>query len=156
MVDRFNQTMVRRGRRGWVFTRLLSEGRNGGEGGGGEAEAAGAVRGAQWGGGDGEVGYSPGSCQRGAMGGRGEGGRRRRQVLSGGSNGACPPSPLPTCPSPLSSAYQSHAFVLPLSPPSPPLQDPSFILLLSSKAGGTGLNIIGANRLVLLDPGDIQ
>lgn len=30
--------------------------------------------------------------------------------------------------------------------------DPSFLLLLSSKAGGTGLNIIGANRLVLLDP----
>jgi hypothetical protein len=32
-------------------------------------------------------------------------------------------------------------------------QDPSFILLLSSKAGGVGLNIIGANRLVLFDPG---
>lgn len=29
---------------------------------------------------------------------------------------------------------------------------PSFVLLLSSKAGGCGLNIIGANRLVLLDP----
>jgi hypothetical protein len=29
---------------------------------------------------------------------------------------------------------------------------PSFVLLLSSKAGGTGLNIVGANRLVLLDP----
>lgn len=27
------------------------------------------------------------------------------------------------------------------------------MLLLSSKAGGTGLNIIGANRLVLMDPG---
>ena len=26
--------------------------------------------------------------------------------------------------------------------------DPSFVLLLSSKAGGTGLNIVGANRLV--------
>lgn len=31
--------------------------------------------------------------------------------------------------------------------------DPSFIFLLSSKAGGVGLNIIGANRLVLFDPG---
>ncbi|KXZ43971.1 hypothetical protein GPECTOR_76g792 [Gonium pectorale] len=30
---------------------------------------------------------------------------------------------------------------------------PSFVLLLSSKAGGVGLNIIGANRLVLFDPG---
>jgi SNF2 family DNA or RNA helicase len=30
-------------------------------------------------------------------------------------------------------------------------EDPSFVLLLSSKAGGCGLNIIGANRLVLLD-----
>lgn len=29
--------------------------------------------------------------------------------------------------------------------------DPSFIFLLSSKAGGVGLNIIGANRLVLFD-----
>jgi SNF2 family DNA or RNA helicase len=29
---------------------------------------------------------------------------------------------------------------------------PSFVLLLSSKAGGVGLNIIGANRLVLFDP----
>lgn len=27
------------------------------------------------------------------------------------------------------------------------------VLLLSSKAGGVGLNIIGANRLVLFDPG---
>jgi SNF2 family DNA or RNA helicase len=34
-----------------------------------------------------------------------------------------------------------------------PLQHPSFVLLLSSKAGGVGLNIIGANRLVLFDPG---
>jgi hypothetical protein len=33
------------------------------------------------------------------------------------------------------------------------LQHPSFVLLLSSKAGGVGLNIIGANRLVLFDPG---
>ncbi len=33
--------------------------------------------------------------------------------------------------------------------------DPAFVLLLSSKAGGTGLNIIGANRLVLLDPGGV-
>eukprot|EP00775_Hariotina_reticulata_P005925 gene5925-6165_t len=31
-------------------------------------------------------------------------------------------------------------------------QHPSFVLLLSSKAGGVGLNIIGANRLVLFDP----
>ena len=30
---------------------------------------------------------------------------------------------------------------------------PSFLLLLSSKAGGVGLNIIGANRLFLFDPG---
>jgi hypothetical protein len=32
-------------------------------------------------------------------------------------------------------------------------QDPSYVFLLSSKAGGVGLNIIGANRLVLFDPG---
>ena len=35
--------------------------------------------------------------------------------------------------------------------------DPSskeFIFLLSSKAGGCGLNLIGANRLILFDPGD--
>ncbi|KAF6257532.1 P-loop containing nucleoside triphosphate hydrolase protein [Scenedesmus sp. NREL 46B-D3] len=31
-------------------------------------------------------------------------------------------------------------------------EHPSFVLLLSSKAGGVGLNIIGANRLVLFDP----
>jgi SNF2 family DNA or RNA helicase len=30
--------------------------------------------------------------------------------------------------------------------------DPSYVLLLSSKAGGVGLNIIGANRLMLFDP----
>eukprot|EP00803_Ostreobium_quekettii_P005869 evm.model.scf_17.11 EVM.evm.TU.scf_17.11 scf_17:135000-142945(-) len=30
--------------------------------------------------------------------------------------------------------------------------DASFVFLLSSKAGGVGLNIVGANRLVLLDP----
>jgi len=29
------------------------------------------------------------------------------------------------------------------------------VLLLSSKAGGVGLNIIGANRLVLFDPGEL-
>jgi SNF2 family DNA or RNA helicase len=32
-----------------------------------------------------------------------------------------------------------------------PAQD-EFVFLLSSKAGGCGLNIIGANRLVLFDP----
>jgi len=31
---------------------------------------------------------------------------------------------------------------------------PFQVLLLSSKAGGVGLNIIGANRLVLFDPGE--
>lgn len=30
---------------------------------------------------------------------------------------------------------------------------PCFIFLLSSKAGGCGLNLIGANRLILFDPG---
>ena len=28
-----------------------------------------------------------------------------------------------------------------------------FVFLLSSKAGGCGLNLIGANRLILFDPG---
>ena len=29
---------------------------------------------------------------------------------------------------------------------------PEFIFMLSSKAGGCGLNLIGANRLVMFDP----
>ena len=31
-------------------------------------------------------------------------------------------------------------------------QTPEFIFMLSSKAGGCGLNLIGANRLVMFDP----
>lgn len=31
-------------------------------------------------------------------------------------------------------------------------QSPDFVFMLSSKAGGCGLNLIGANRLVMFDP----
>jgi hypothetical protein len=39
-----------------------------------------------------------------------------------------------------------------MPPPPALLADPQFLFLLSSKAGGCGLNLIGGNRLVLLDP----
>ena len=35
--------------------------------------------------------------------------------------------------------------------PRDPARSP-FVFLVSSKAGGTGLNLVGANRLVLLEP----
>lgn len=31
-------------------------------------------------------------------------------------------------------------------------ESPEFIFMLSSKAGGCGLNLIGANRLIMFDP----
>lgn len=34
-------------------------------------------------------------------------------------------------------------------------ESPQFVFLLSSKAGGCGINLIGASRLILFDPGTI-
>lgn len=36
--------------------------------------------------------------------------------------------------------------------PASSFQSPDFVFMLSSKAGGCGLNLIGANRLVMFDP----
>lgn len=33
--------------------------------------------------------------------------------------------------------------------------EPEFVFLLSSKAGGCGINLVGANRLILFDPGTL-
>ena len=55
----------------------------------------------------------------------------------------CPPTHPPTHP-----LTHTQALVDEFNSPA----HPSFVLLLSSKAGGCGLNIVGANRLILLDP----
>jgi hypothetical protein len=61
---------------------------------------------------------------------------------------------LSTGPSSCPSVHHCYStrYLTPLAP-APATQHPSFVLLLSSKAGGVGLNIVGANRLVLFDPG---